>query len=225
MKIDVAGVRVMLAMPTHRDIPAPTVRSLLETQYELAVAGIQSDIEMQVGGSIVHHARTKAAWHFLKSDCTHLFWVDSDMVWAASDFKRLLALGTVLDCVFAAYPCRADPIRFFLSINDTLSYETNEFGCLPVRGAGLGFCCVQRKVIQAIADESPKLKYPDIDDGPVPRMFRCDEKDGYARGEDIAFFDDVKRLGFQPWLDPSIELGHFGSKEYRAKLSDHLVES
>lgn len=223
MKFDMAGVSVMLAMPTHRDIPARTVQSLLETQHALASANIVSDIEMQVGGSIVHHARTKAAWHFLQSKCSHLFWVDSDMVWAAKDFMRLLALGTKLDCVFAAYPCRAEPIRFFAAIEECKTYEANEFGCLPVRGAGLGFCCVQRRVIEALAEAAPKLRYPDVDDGPVPRLFRCDDHDGYARGEDIAFFDDVKAAGFQVWLDPSVELGHIGVKEYRAKFSDHLV--
>lgn len=225
MKMDMAGVRVMLAMPTHRDVPAQTVRSLLETQHVLASNRIVSDIQMQVGGSLVHHARTKAAWHFLQSDCTHLFWVDSDMSWAAKDFLRLLAVGTKLECVFAAYPCRAEPIRFFLAFDEAKTYESNEFGCLPVRGAGLGFCCVQRQVIEKIAAQSPKLHYPDVEGGPVPRIFRCDERDGYARGEDIAFFDDVRSLGFQTWLDPSIELGHIGSKEYRAKFSDHLMET
>jgi len=225
MKIDMAGVKVMLAMPTHRDIPAQTVKSLLETQHVLVSNNIASDIEMQVGGSIVHHARTKAAWHFLKSDATHLFWVDSDMVWQGKDFLRLLAMGTVLDCVFAAYPCRAEPIRFFVSLDGRKTYQANEFGCLPVNGAGLGFCCVKRHVVQKIADQSPLLRYPDIDDGPVPRIFRCDDRDGYARGEDIAFFDDVRALGYQTWLDPSIELGHFGSKEYRAKFTDHLLET
>ena len=225
MKLNMASVKVMLAMPTHRDIPASTVRSLLETQHVLALNNIASDIQMQVGGSLVHHARTKAAWRFLKSDCTHLFWVDSDMSWRAQDFVRLLAIGTKLECVYAAYPCRGEPIRFFIALDETQKYESNEFGCFAVRGAGLGFCCVQRKVIEALAEQSPRLKYPDIDDGPVPRMFRVDEIDGYARGEDIAFFDDVRGLGFTTWLDPSIELGHIGVKEYRAKLMDHLVSA
>ena len=224
MKLDIAGVKVMLAMPTHRDIPVQTVRSLLETQDVLSKRKIPAYMEMQVGGSLVHHARTKAAWHFLQSDCTHLFWVDSDMAWQANDFMRLLALGTKLECVFAAYPCRAEPIRFFVALDDKETYEANEFGCLPIRGAGLGFCCVQRQVVQKIADQSPKLNYPDIEEGPVPRIFRCDERDGYARGEDIAFFDDVHSLGFQTWLDPTIELGHIGTKEYRAKFLDHLIQ-
>jgi hypothetical protein len=125
--------------------------------------------------------------------------------------------------VSAIYPCRAEPIRFFLSGADG-EVEANEYGCIPVNGLGLGFTCVQRTVIEKIAERSPKLIYPDVDEGPVPRIFRCDERDGWARGEDIAFFDDVRELGFQPWLDPTIELGHIGAKEYRAKFSDHLIQ-
>jgi hypothetical protein len=224
MQLSMAGIRVMLAMPTHRDIPVMTVRSLLETQDVLTQRGIPCDVEMQCGGSLVHHARTKAAWHFLQSDCTHLFWVDSDISWQAKDFLRLLAIGNQLECVSAAYPCRADPLRFFIAHSET-EFEANEYGCIPVRGLGLGFTVVQRVVVEQIAAKSPKLIYPDIDEGPVPRIFRCDERDGHARGEDIAFFDDVHDLGYQVWLDPSIELGHIGAKEYRARFSDHLVKA
>ena len=37
----------------------------------------------------------------------------------------------------------------------------------------------------------------------------------HARGEDGAFFADLKAIGHQAWLDPSIRLGHVGAKEYR----------
>ncbi len=215
----------MLAMPTHRDIPAATVRSLLETQDSLTRRGIPSLMEMQVGGSIVHHARTKAAWHFLQSEATHLFWVDSDIVWSADDFVRLLAIGTKLACVSGAYPCRAEPMRFFLGVDQAgKAYEANEYGCIPINGLGLGFTVVQREVMERLADIVPRLEYPDIEEGPVPRLFRCDEHEGRARGEDMAFFSDVRALGYQVWLDPSITLGHIGTKEYRASISDHLVK-
>jgi hypothetical protein len=225
MEFDMTGIRPMLAMPTHRDIPAATVRSLLETQHALLRRGIQSDIEMQVGGSLVHHARTKAAWHFLQSKCNRLFWVDSDIVWTGDDFIRLLALSTKLECVAAAYPCRAEPMKFFLGIDgEEHIYEANEFGCISVNSLGLGFSVIQREVIEKLAERAPKLEYPDIDEGPVPRIFRCDDHDGYARGEDMAFFSDVRELGYKVWLDPHIELGHIGVKEYRASIADHLVE-
>ena len=223
MQLSMAGVKVMLAMPAHRDIPAQTVKSLLETQEALALHGIPASVQIQSGGSLVHHARTKAAWHFINSDSTHLFWVDSDIAWSAKDFLRLLAFGTKLECVSAVYPTRAEPIRFFV-VGTGERFETNEYGCIPIKGCGLGFTVVQRGVIERLAERAPRLVYPDVDDGPIPRVFRCDEKDGWARGEDIAFFDDVMGLGIQPWLDPAISLGHIGAKEYRAEFSDHLVK-
>lgn len=225
MKLDMAGVLPMLAMPTHRDIPAATVRCLLETQHALLSHGMGSEMQMQVGGSLVHHARTKAAWQFLQSGCTHLFWVDSDIVWRSEDFLRLLALGTKLECVCAAYPTRGEPIRFFIGISEAQTYESNEFGCLPISASGLGFCCVQRGVIERLAEKAPKLLYPDVEDGPVPRIFRCDDDGTRARGEDMAFFADVRALGLQVWLDPKINLGHIGQKEYRGDLMLHLEQT
>jgi hypothetical protein len=37
----------------------------------------------------------------------------------------------------------------------------------------------------------------------------------HRRGEDGAFFDDIRALGHKVWLDPTIELGHVGTKVYR----------
>lgn len=223
MKFDMAGISVMLAMPTHRGLSPLTVRSLLETQHLCIQRGIPISIEMQAGSSLVHHARTKAAHGFLKSDRTRLFWVDSDMVWTGADFLRLLALSTVMDCVCGAYPAKADPPRFFLNVADpTAAVEANEYGCLPVNGAGLGFTVVARHVIEQLAAKAPLLKFPDIPEGPIPHIFRCDDSGGEARGEDMAFFADVRALGYPVFLDPSIVLGHVGEKEYRAALFDHI---
>lgn len=224
MKFDMAGVRVMLAMPTHRPLEPATVRSLLETQGLCHQRGIVIDIEMQCGSSLVHHARTKAANSFLRGDCTHLFWVDSDMVWSGADFLRVLAFGTKLECVCGIYTCKIDPPRFCLNVDDMREVVlSNEYGCISWEGMGLGlgFTCVQRKVIEELAVKAPRLLFPDIPE-PVPHIFRCDDKDGKARGEDMAFFSDVRDLGYTVNIDPNVTLGHMGPKEYRASVLDYL---
>lgn len=221
MKLDMAGVSVMLAMPTHRDIPSGTVASLLATQHALHIRGIPYEIEMQVGSSLVHHARSKIAHHFLKSSHSLLFWVDSDIEWKADDFIRLCALSTEMDVVGGAYPAKKDPIVFFLDPSSGGEIESNEFGCLKIGGWGMGFTVCNRRVIEALADKSPKLKFGDSDE-PIASIFRCDEIDGYARGEDMAFFADIKDLGFEAFLDPSVTLGHIGSKTYTASIADML---
>ena len=221
MKLDIAGVSVMLAMPTHRDIPAGTVASLLATQERLHLRNIPYEVQLQVGNSLVTHARSKIAHEFLKSDKSLLFWVDSDIEWKASDFIRLCALATKMDVVGGAYPAKKDPIIFFLDPSSGGEIESNEYGCLRVGGWGMGFTVCTRRVIEVLAEKSPKLKFNGSDE-PIAHMFRCDEIDGYARGEDMAFFADIKALGFEAFLDPSVTLGHIGSKTYSASIADML---
>lgn len=232
-----AGVSVFLAMPSHRDLPVKTVASLLETQNALSNHHIDCVFEVQAGSSLVHQARIKTAANFLKSKCTHLFWVDSDITWSGKDFLRLLAFGTKLECVGAIYPAKKEPLTFFINlVDENAEVFPNEYGCLPIRGMGLGFTVVQRKVIEQLADKAPLCAFDNIA-GPVPELFRLDHVDRGRideatgkvihdlRGEDMAFFADIADLGYQVWLDPEIKLGHVGQKEYRADPRAFLTQS
>lgn len=212
----------MLAMPTHRDIPPVTVTSLLATCDLLTAKGIPYKCEIQVGSSIVTFSRSKAAHSFLQSDYTHLFWVDSDIVWAADDFLKVLALTTKLDVVGAAYPAKQDPTVFFINFDDP-NFVFNEFGCFDLKGMGLGFTCVSRHIIEKLAAKAPLEKLPDTPE-PIPSIFRIDCKDGNARGEDMAFFADIRDLGHQTFCCPTVRLGHVGSKIYAASLIEYLKE-
>ena len=226
MKFDMTGINVMLAMPTHRDIPPEVVRSLLETQDTLIRRGIPLTIEMQAGSSLVQHARSKAAHRFLQSDCTRLFWVDSDIVWSSEHLLRLLALSVDLEVVCGAYPAKSEPVQFVLSVADpSKPVQTDKYGCIEVNGLGLGFACIQRRVIERLAEKAPLALFPDVPDGPIPYIFRCDVHDGTARGEDMAFFADVRALGYAVKIDPIIALGHIGPKQYRASFSSCLTQT
>lgn len=217
-----AGVSVMLAMPAHRDIPTGTVTSLLETLDLCNARRIPFEVQFQVGSSLVHHARNKIAHLFLKSDKSLLFWVDSDIEWQAQDFVKLCALSTKMDVVGAAYPAKKDPPVFFLDRSSQGEFEANEYGCLQLGGWGMGFTVINRRVIEALSQAAPKLKLNGSEE-PVPRIFRCDdERDGYAVGEDMAFFADIKARGFGVFLDPTITLGHIGQKTYAGSLADML---
>lgn len=223
MQVDLTGVSVVIAMPVFNDIPPQTVRSLLETQAACNARGIVLDIELRQG-STVFHARSIAAHRFLNNDKNRLFMIDSDMVWSAEAFFRMLALSTKMDCVSASYTSRSDPPKFYIGLSNTQAIEPNEFGCIPIDGVGLGFTVVTRKIIEELAAKAPRLTFStELPGESVAKIFRFDEPDGEARGEDMAFFGDVKALGYQPWLDLDIELGHIGAREYRARFLDYLV--
>lgn len=223
MQFDLKDVSVCLAMPAHRDIPVETVACLLETQQVLRDRNVPFEVLLTSGSSIIEAARSKTAHLFLKSDKTRIFWVDSDIVWKADAFVRLLALSTRVDAVIGAYPTKKDPIQFFVNTSGQEAVETNDLGLLPNVGTGLGFACIQRHVIEKLAARAPKLRFNDADER-IAHIFRCDSEGGDFRGEDIAFWADIRALGITVYLDPSIELGHHGAKTFTASLSNHLIK-
>ena len=223
--LDPAKMSAFIAMPTHRPLEPETVVSLIGTVHELDSRGIRWTVEFKARGSLIHHSRSKVAEDFRVSEHTHMFWIDSDMVWQPADFLRLLALATVMPCVTAAYTAKCDPPQFLMSVDGPV-VEANAYGCLPIGGQGLGFTCVQRQVIETLARHAPRCNFPDVP-APIPHIFRLDDvpgRDGVldARGEDIAFFADVRDHGFEVWLDPNITLGHIGTKTYQASILDFM---
>lgn len=225
--LDPTAVSVFIAMPTHRPLEPETVVALLGTTHALTQRGIAWTVEFKARGSLIHHSRSKVAEDFRISTHTHIFWIDSDMVWKPADFLRLLALTTVMPCVTAAYTAKCDPPQFLMSI-DADAVEANAYGCLPIMGQGLGFTCVQRKVMESIAMYAPRCRFPDVTE-PIPHIFRLDDVAGddgvlSARGEDIAFFADVHARGFEVWLDPNVTLGHIGVKTYEASILDFIEQ-
>jgi GT2 family glycosyltransferase len=42
-------------------------------------------------------------------------------------------------------------------------------------------------------------------------------------GEDYLFCDRARELGFEVWVDPSIELGHMGVQEYKGNFGRDVL--
>jgi len=214
---DLAGMRVMIGMPIMDGKKAwETERSLIDTREALRPMGLPLSEKYVIGCSIIELARTKVLSRFLETDCTHLFMIDADMVWRPQDFIRLLALGTKLPVVGSTYPMKREPCTFMLRWESD-ELVANEYGCLPIRGMGLGFTLVQREVIERLAALSPKMRFND-EEGLKPHFFRNSVENGEFQGEDMAFFQDVRELGYIVWLDPAITLGHVGTKVYSGSI-------
>lgn len=75
--------------------------------------------------------------------------------------------------------------------------------------------------MEELAERAPRLKFPDMRE-PIPHIFRIDEDGIEARGEDMAFFADIRALGHKVWACADLKLGHIGPKIYRANFIDVL---
>lgn len=216
MNFDLSGVSVMIGIPTNRAFDWRTTKALIGTCLLFQANKISFDLKMVPGGSIVETSRSKVAHHFLRSPLNRLFMIDSDQTWQPEDAMRLLALSTKMECVGACYPAKSEPLSFMIRAQKRI--ERNQWGCLEVEGMGLGFTVVQRKVIEQLAERAPKLEFHDIKNGPVAHLFRTGVHEGAFMGEDMVFFADVMALGYKVNLDPAIQVGHLGTKEYKGSF-------
>jgi hypothetical protein len=219
VKIDIKDLSVMFGMPAGRDLHPRTVVSMIYTFLKCAQMGIPCEPGIVAHGSIITKSRDEVLDMFLASKAKKLFWVDSDMVWNPDDFIRLLALSKVVSVVGATYPAKVDgPTTFYVKY-DTL--EIGDYGLIEVLGMGLGFTVIDREIAEALASKAPRV-FDELGGKEYASVFRVDSIDGKLRGEDMAFFADIRALGHKVWLDPMVDLVHVGVKQYSGSIRDAL---
>lgn len=223
MDIKLDGLSVMVGMPAGRDIPALTVKSLLDTFSLCHKMEITCKLGMVSGSAVVQWARDEVVAMFLQSDVNRLFWIDSDMVWTPEQFMRMLALSQLRSVVCATYPAKTEPVTFYVNNIDN-DVTTDELGLMSIYGVGLGFTVMQRGVIEELAAKAPQVR-DEISGRSNAAIFRVGSVDGKREGEDMAFFRDVRELGHKVWLDPEINLGHIGQKMYTGAVLDAMRKS
>lgn len=221
LDIPVTGTSVMLGIPGGRNPPWETALALASTLCTCQRMGIKCIPGIIKGSAIVTKARDEVLNLFLESDADRLLWIDDDMIWTVDDFLRLLALSTRYDVIGAGYAARKDPPTFYLKLNDTQTIESDSLGMLKIEGMGLGFTMVRRHVIEELAATKPTMR-DQLTGKRLASVFRTDIHEGNFRGEDMAFFADVRALGYDVYLDPHIKLQHVGTKHYTGSILDAI---
>lgn len=212
---------VGIGFPCGDYLPWRTALSLARTTHTAGKIGVPMNLYVTAGSSDVVVARDAVLTQFLTGKENYLFWIDSDITWMPEDFFRVMALTKELGVVCAAYPIKKDSVECIINfVEPTLTDKT---GCIEIQGTGLGFCCVRRDIIDAFAKTKEYMIHDGdgrelIDAFHRPRKRTADGRT-HAGGEDGGFYEDLRALGHKIWLDPTICLGHNGSKEYRTKMT------
>lgn len=193
-------------------LPPKTAMALCSTVEYLTKLPVKFSLGMEMSG-IVTSCRDMVFDDFMRGDKQKLFWLDSDMVWTAQDFLRLLALSQKYDVIACTYPAKIEGPETFYVNYDPARMEPNRYGLLPVKGVGLGFCVVDRRICEQLSAKAPRF-LDQYSGREMASIFRVDIHEGRRRSEDFAFFADINALGHEVWLDPSINLGHIGDREW-----------
>jgi hypothetical protein len=213
-----SDLSVFVATPTtNGQFPLQTLISYLDTQEACHEYGIKVDFGF-VSCSLVHHARSLLSHVFLenKTEFNRIFWIDSDIEFTPVDFMKVLHHTLKHDCAVGIYPRRCDPPAYYIRFPDNPKPPDDD-GLVEIEATGMGFACIRRELMQCVADKARKIKFG-MNLTEMPNVFRCDDDGRDARGEDYAFWDDVRDAGYKIYADATVTLGHVGTKVYRCRL-------
>ena len=150
-----------------------------------------------------------------KAECTHILYIDDDMLFESDALDRLLSHGKEIVGVNAY--SRALPLSSTVGLMDKdgkylepekhteweMRIPEGLFECFSI---GTGVLLIDMKVFDVI--EKPWFKF-DM------------HEEGYMKqGEDSWFCTEAKKKGYKIYCDPTLKIGHIGSYIYQRPEED-----
>lgn len=147
------GVKLFIGLPIYGQPTMAFVKCLMELQTRKPC-----HIEPHVGsGDGVGRTRNVLTAQFLKSDCTHLLFMDSDLIFNVQHVKELLLADKPV--VGGFYPKKQEG-RLEWVVNPLLpSPPMREDALQPLKYIGTGFLCIKREVFDKMIVAYPELSF------------------------------------------------------------------
>jgi hypothetical protein len=173
------------------------------------------------GDSLVTRARNVLTADFLASDCTHLLFIDADLVFTPSDVARISSHDA--DVVGGFYPLkRQGPVQWCGNGRPDVSGGEPSPGLQEVRFIGTGFMCIARRVFERMLEaDGEAIRYTSDDPGHrIEHDFwrvgvrpTSDPRPRYL-SEDWYFCQRWLDLGGQVYADRQVVLHHLGAATF-----------
>jgi len=213
--IDLSGRKLFIAIPAYDGKVSIKLAYTIAQLMPMALrVGVSVRLGHVSGCSIITMARNMLVDQFLQSDCTDLLFIDADVIAEPDHILRLMAQSGDKDITAGAYPRRRKDKMFFMDLHyDDEGNLEFEGSMMRVNRVGTGFMLVRRGVIEALAERADTYLGQD-GVGKVANIFEFKLKDGMFVGEDYAFCDAARALGYKVWLDVEISLPHVGTEEF-----------
>lgn len=202
-------MKAFIAIPAYdAKLTASCAQSLLKAGMVCANQGIELQPCFIHGGIFIDNARSLLVKKFLKTDCTHLFFIDADIGFESDAIAGMVLANHPIGV--GVYPKRDDSRQF-----NTVIHEPQQFknGWIRLDRAATGFMCIRRDVLEIMSQHAPVC---DLNQGgKTPMVFHVRHDEVFV-GEDYAFCDDYnallqKGVFSEPiWAYPDINFDHDG---------------
>ncbi len=165
-----------------------------------------------LSGSVIHNSRNSIAASF-DNDSDYLLFIDSDMVWHPEDIDLLVAAD--VDIVAGLAYGRGYPFRPTIFNSDfslpTLPHPLQPF---QVSMCGAAFMLIRPHVFQVF---SVARKWIGLPFDPLPHGLGQFSSRSDLNYEDLSFCLRARKLGFEVWVEPRVDLGHVGKQVHSTK--------
>ena len=187
--------------------------SCLALKEDLQKAGLKHDWLLGWNESLVTRARNEMTASFLKTDFSHMMWLDADIEFDPEHVAKLWNLDA--DIAVGVYAMKKRNEQWFAAWKDgALVKNLDQFtGPIEVDYAGTGFMLINRRVIEKLAGKSESYEGPH---GRVPALYMTPIHNDGFESEDYHFCRKAREAGFKIIMDPSVRLGHYGQYRYGA---------
>lgn len=220
--------KIFIGMPVGSgQVMLNTVISLITSMVECHDFGWRfPKMYFRGGDSDLCRARNAVVTEFVKSDCTDLVMIDSDISWRAGDLTRLVAHKK--EFVAACYRGKTDEKDlYFIQWPEKKELYTDPdtgFPLLKVDGTAIGFCRLTRACVEKLVESLNGHHYIDplYPDDKIHWLIDFERRDGARLEEGYSLCRRWRELGGDVWIDPMLNLGHMGLKVFESNMIEFL---
>lgn len=171
---------------------------------------------LPIAGQPYDMARNNCCQRALDLGCSHVFFLDSDVVCPPDTILRLMAHNQPF--ISGVYHRRSPPIGVPVMLRDGQYIQNYPIpAVIPVDLVGAGCLLLRRDFLEKIPPQRPGSRWFDwrvnLLGWPGVDQARC-------KSEDYSLCEWAKEHGWQPMVDTSISCRHIGNSESRLKIEN-----
>ena len=235
-------------------ISTPCYDSMVSLQYTISLLNltrmlphynIDFVIDFIGNESLIPRARNNSLAKFMKSDSTHMLFIDSDIEFPCDAVLTLLKADKDVAC--CSYPKKGfnwkkliHSVQTDRESNEAISSRGLDFAYnvitdkenniirqgdfIRVKHASTGFMMIKKEIVTKLTEKHSELMFKTDSlskiDNTICGLFCCMIKDNQYLSEDYSFCDRVNDIGGEIWINTSHNLNHIGKFRFESDIKN-----
>lgn len=212
---------IFLATPAI-NIAGSHFASMIKALPRVVGSGVAIDHFLLMNGCHVDDMRNICVAQFLKTDCTHLLFVDADIGFTPEGLYRMCEHEG--EIVAGVYPRKEMALSYPLTLEaETVTANADGLITEGVASVPAGFLRISRRVLEHMSELRLGRTFRSGEGGEaVPIIFERGLKNGNRLSGDVAFCHWARELGYAIAVDPLQHFIHEGSARFAGCLAADL---